>query len=83
MWCVTWAALKLLGLEAFTVGLGLRRSMFQEGRAPKVCLGNSDMVSPDAEVEFWAVQDALYPKPGQHPRRKISALVFRKFPPQF
>ena len=46
MLCVT------LVSEAFVDRLGLRRSLLPEGRAPKVCLGNSDMVSLDAEVEF-------------------------------
>ena len=71
---------KTLVLEAFADSLGLRKTMFPEGKAPKVCLGNSDTVTPVAGVEFWAVKDIQDTQPGHCPRRRISALVLRNLP---
>ena len=53
-----------LVLEAFINNLGLQKTMFPEGKAPKVCLGNSDMVTPVAEVEFFALKDVQETAPG-------------------
>ena len=54
--------------------------MIPEGKAPKVCLGNSDNVTSVAGVEFWAVKDIQDTQPGHCPRRRISALVLRNLP---
>ena len=54
--------------------------MFPEGKSPKVCLGNSDTVTPVAGVEFWALKDIQDTQSGHCPRRRISALVLRNLP---
>ena len=71
---------KTLVSEAFANRLSLRMNVFPEGKALRVCLGNSDMVTPGAAVNFWAVRDLKDANPGEHPRRKISALVLPKLP---
>ena len=68
--------------EEFADNLGLRMTSFPEGRAPKVCLGNSDTVTPVAGVEFWATKDIdMEGEDTSHvPRRRISSLVLRNLP---
>ena len=72
---------KTLVSEAFVDNLGLRKRLFQEGKSPMVCLGNSKMVAPSAGVEFWATKDTenSWYSERTH-RRKISALVLRNLP---
>ena len=71
---------KTLVSEDFADKLGLKMTSFPEGRAPKVCLGNSDTVTPVAGVEFWATKDMEGEVLSQVPRRRISALVLRDLP---
>ena len=71
---------KTLVSEGFADKLGLRMTSFPEGRAPKVCLRNSDTVTPVAGVEFWATKDMEGEAMGHVPRRRISALVLRDLP---
>ena len=72
---------KTLVSEAFVDNLGLRKKRFQEGKSLKVCLGNSEMVTPSAGVEFWATKDTENSQYSDHPpRRKISALALRNLP---
>ena len=53
---------------------------FPRGKSPQVCLGNSDIVTPVAEVEFWATKDTRSEDTVQVPRRKILALVLKNVP---
>ena len=71
---------KTLVSEAFADSLGLRKTMFPEGKSPKVCLGNSDTVTPVAGVEFWAIKDTEDTNSGHLPRRIILASVLRNLP---
>ena len=71
---------KTLVSEDFADKLGIRMTSFPEGRALKVCLGNSDTVTPVAGVEFWATKDMEAGTENQVPRRRISALVLRDLP---
>ena len=74
--------MKILVSEAFANELGLRKTMFPEGKSPKVCLGNSKTVTPMAGVEFWATKDTKGKDThsGQLPRRRILSLVLRNLP---
>ena len=49
---------KTLVSEAFANELGIWKTRFLEGKSSKVCLGNSETVTPVAGVEFWATKDA-------------------------
>ena len=71
---------KTLVSEGFVDKLGLRMTAFPQGKSPKVCLGNSDTVTPVAGVEFWATKDTKPEDGNWVPRRKISALVLRNLP---
>ena len=71
---------KTLVSEGFADSLGLWMKAFPQGKSPKMCLGNSDMVTPVAGVEFWATKDTEMEDGGWVPRRKISALVLRNLP---
>ena len=71
---------KTLVSEDFADRLGLRMTNFPEGRAPKVCLGNSDTVTPVAGVEFLATKHTEGEDTSHVPRKRISALVLRNFP---
>ena len=71
---------KTLVSEGFADKLGLRMTAFPQGKSPKVCLGNSDTVTPVAGVEFWATKDTKLEDGAWVPRRKISALVLKNLP---
>ena len=71
---------KTLVSEDFADKLGLRMTTFPEGKSPKVCLGNSDTVTPVAGVKFWATKDTEVEDGRWVPRRRISALVLRDLP---
>ena len=67
--------------EAFADKLGLRKKRFQDGKSTKVRLGNSEMFTPMAGVEFSVTKDTEYSQYSNYPpRRKISALVLRNLP---